>query len=139
MKRTCTRFSAEIGDTAGKLTPFRPQIAGLNFEFLNCVLGRNQNGQVDVTDVQRLAIQVLCALIPKRAINLIIAPTKRIHADRRPSGTALRNYGCREFDQVEYVAAVQRQLIDLPLFHHGAYGGGLCIQQRSPTPHGNAL
>ncbi len=102
---TCPRLRAEIGHATGKLSPFRSQIAGLNLELLNRILRRNQHGQVDVTDVQRLAIEVLCALVPERTVHLVVAPAKRIHSHRCARGAALRNHGCRQLNEVENVAA----------------------------------
>src|SRR4029077_18075285 len=56
MHRPGPGLGAKVGHPARKLAPFRSQIAGLNFELLNRILRGNQHRQIDVTDVQRLAV-----------------------------------------------------------------------------------
>ncbi len=136
---TCPRLRAEIGDATGKLSPLRSQIAGLNLELLNRILRRNQDGQVNVTDVQRLAIEVLCALVPKRTVHLVVAPPKRIHSHRRTRGAALRDHGCRQLNEVKNIAAVEGQLIDFPLLHNRTHCCRFGIQQWSPSLNRDAF
>ena len=49
-------FRAQVGHAAGELAPFGTQIVGLHLKFLNRILSRNDEWQVDVSDVQRLAV-----------------------------------------------------------------------------------
>src|SRR5580658_1004350 len=90
-----TRFRAEVRDCAGKLSPRRVHIVVLNFEFANRVLSWNDDGQVDVADIQRLTVEVLSALVGKRSRYLIIAPTKGVLADGSTTGSALRSHSRR--------------------------------------------
>jgi hypothetical protein len=61
-------LSAQVENSACNLAPLWANIIGLNFEFSDRILRWDQNRQVDVTDIERLAVQVLLsALIRKRA------------------------------------------------------------------------
>src|ERR1700726_31902 len=106
MNRACAGFGAEVGHATRKLSPFSAKIASLHFEFLNGILRRNQDRQVDVANVQRLAIEVLRALVSEGTVHLIISPTKRIHSHGSACGTSLWNYRSSQFDQIKYVAAI---------------------------------
>ena len=59
MYRARAGLGAQINDAAGKPTPLRTQIAGLHLEFLDGILSRDQDRQVDVANIQRLPIEVL--------------------------------------------------------------------------------
>src|ERR1700740_3843519 len=52
------RLGAEGDHAAGELAPIRARVAGLHLELLDGILGWNDNGQVDIADVERLAIEV---------------------------------------------------------------------------------
>src|SRR5262249_28238684 len=69
MPRIASRFGAEIDDSTGEFAPFRPQVAVLHLEFPNGILGRHQHRQIDVPDIQGLAIQILGTLIRKGSPN----------------------------------------------------------------------
>src|SRR5437899_3029397 len=108
MKIVGRAFGTKIRHATSKSAPFRTKITGLHFEFLNGILSRNQHGQVDVSNVERLAIEVLGALVSERAAHLIIAPAERIHSDWCSSRTTLGNYRRRQDDEIENIAAIQR-------------------------------
>src|SRR5581483_2304152 len=71
-------FRAQVDNSARKLSPCRPKIAGLNPELLKRIMGWYENLQINVADIKRLSIYRLCTLIAERSIHLVIAPTKRI-------------------------------------------------------------
>ena len=102
-----TRFRAEVHDAAGELAELRSQVVVLDLEFADGILRRNNDGQVDVADIKRLAVEILGALVPEGTSHLIVAPAKGILADRRSARSALRNGGGRDRDQVKNIAAVQ--------------------------------
>src|SRR5271155_5398304 len=54
----CPTLGAQVDDTTGELAPFRPEVVVLHLKFRYGVLVGNQNRQVDVADVDRLAINV---------------------------------------------------------------------------------
>ena len=110
-----TRFRAEVHDAAGELAELRSQVVVLDLEFADRILSRNNDGEIDVADVERLAVEVLRALIAERASYLVIAPAKRILADGSAARSALRNRRGRNRDQVENVAAIQRKFVGLAL------------------------
>ena len=130
VQRTRASFRTEVGDTTGEFAPLRTQVAGLNSEFLNRILYGNENRQVDIPDVQWLTVEVLCALIAKRSVDLVVSPTERIHSNRGSGGTALRHNRRSQFDQIENIAPVQRQFIGLALFHNGAHRRRFGVEQR---------
>src|SRR5882672_2433462 len=86
-------FCAQVDDSTCELPPVRTQIVVLDFEFSNRILRRNHNRQVDVADIQGLAVQILSALIRERPADLIVAPTERVLAHRRAARAALCNRG----------------------------------------------
>ena len=100
---------------------------------------RNQDRQIDVTDVQWLAVQIFRTLIPERSVYLVVSPSKGIYSHGRPGGTSLRHYGGRQFNQIKYVAPIQRQFVYLALLYHRTEGRRLGIQQRRSALHRYAL
>ena len=106
-----TALGAEVHDTAGELAPFGAEVVVLHFEFGDGILGRNDDGEVDVTDVQRLAVEVLSALIAERTGHLIVAPAEGVLAYRSAARAALGDGARRQGNQVEYVAAVERDFV----------------------------
>ncbi len=86
----------------------------MDFELANGVLSRNDDGQVDVADVQGL---VLRTLVGKRTSNLVIAPTERILAHRRTARPALGNSRWGNGNQIENISPVERQFVRFALFH----------------------
>src|SRR4029077_14401143 len=101
MKIVGRPFRTQIRHATSKSAPLGPKIASLYFEFLDGILGRNQHGQVDVSNVERLDIEVLGTLVSEPAAHLIIAPAERIHSNRCSSGTTLGNYRRRQDDEIE--------------------------------------
>jgi hypothetical protein len=69
---------AEVHHRAGKLAPLSAEVVVLDFELADRILDGNDHRQVDVTDVQRLAVKILGALIGERTSNLIIAPAEGV-------------------------------------------------------------
>ena len=98
---------AQVDDSAGKTTPLRRQVAGMDLELLNRVLDWNQNRQVDVGDVERLAVQILGALIAEGATYLIVAPSEGVDANRSSGRTSLWDDGRSEDNQIKDIASVQ--------------------------------
>ena len=82
---------AEVDDASGKLSPFRPQVVVLHLKFRDRVHVRNQNWQVDISDVYRLAVNIFCALVTKRAAHLVVAPAEWVLAHLRAPRAALGN------------------------------------------------
>src|ERR1700733_1153114 len=116
-------LGAQVDDTAGELAPFRSEVVVLDLKFRDGVLVGNQNRQVDVADVDWLAIDVLGAFVAKGAAYLVIAPAKRIRADLRPAGCSARSAApCdgswRKRDKAEYVTAIQRDLVGFAFVDH---------------------
>src|ERR1700730_7618027 len=103
-----TGLGAQVDHTAREFSPIGPQVTRLHFELLNRVLSGNHHRQVNVANVERLTIEVLRALISKRTIHLIVAPTKGVYAHRSACRAALRNYRRSQADEVKNVAAIQR-------------------------------
>jgi hypothetical protein len=121
---------------AGELAPLGAQIAGLYLEFLNRVLRRDQNG-IDICDVERLAVQILRALISKRPVNLIISPAKGVHLDGCSRRTPLRHHGCCQFNQIKYVPPIEGQFVDLALLdaeRSPGFPGSSRIESIRPGP-----
>ncbi len=130
VERIGSPLRAQAGDSTGKFAPFGFQITGLDFELLNRVLRWNQDGQVDVTDVEGLSVEILGALVSERPVNLVIIPAEGIYADGCARGTPLRNHGRSQNDQIEDIATVERQFVRFPLFHHRANGRRFSIEGR---------
>src|SRR5207244_9797522 len=59
------RIGAQVNDSPGELAPIRPEIVVLDFKFPNRILGRKNERQVDVADIERLAVQIFRALVRK--------------------------------------------------------------------------
>src|SRR5882762_3144564 len=91
MKLFGSGFSAQIDDTAGKLAPISAKIIVLHLEFANRVLRRNNDGQIDIADIQRLAVEILRALIAERTPHLIVTPAKRVGSHGLAACLALSN------------------------------------------------
>ena len=91
MERVSTRLGAQVDHAASELAPLRSQVVVLNLELADRVLGWNDDRQINVADVQRLAVQVFGAFVRKRTADLIIAPAKWVLPDRR----AARMHGQR--------------------------------------------
>ena len=68
-------LGAQVHDAASKFAPFRSQVVVLHFEFGNRVLVGNQDRQVDIADVDGLAVNILDALVAERAANLVSCPS----------------------------------------------------------------
>ncbi len=93
MQAVASGLRAEVDDAAGEFAPVRAQVAGLDLEFLDRVLGRNHHGKVDVADIERLPVQVFRAFIAERTVHLKVAPAERIDSDGRAARAALRDHG----------------------------------------------
>ncbi len=132
-------FRAQVGHSSGETSPFRSQVAGLNFELLDGILGGNQHRQVDIADIQWLAVEIFGTLISKGTAYLVIAPPERIHADGGARGTALGNHGRSEDNEIENIAPVQGQFVRLSLLDDRSYRGGFCIDRRRLSRDGDAL
>src|SRR5438445_10512363 len=76
MERVGTGLGAQIDHATGELAPVGPEIVVLNLEFSDRVLRRNDDGQIYVADVKRLAVEVFGTLVPKRTTDLVITPAK---------------------------------------------------------------
>jgi len=64
----CTSFSAEIVTPPENLPHSGPKLLVCTRNFLDGVLRRNQDGQVDIADVSAADVQKLRALVPKRPL-----------------------------------------------------------------------
>src|SRR5207245_11787542 len=106
---------AEIDDTAGELAPLGAQIVVLDLEFRNRVLRGNHKRQVDVADVERLAIQVLGAFVRERPSNLVIGKVERVLADGATGCVSLGHYGGWNRRQGIDISSIQRQCMCLAL------------------------
>src|SRR6266550_9552531 len=100
-------LSTQVDDAPGELAPLRPQIVVLDFKFPNRILGRNDERQVDIADIERLAVQILRALVPKGAAHLKISEVEGVLADGRAIGVSLRNHRRSDGGEVENVSPVQ--------------------------------
>jgi hypothetical protein len=134
-----TTLCCEIHYSTREAPPLRAEIAGLHLEFLDRILRRNQHGQVDVADVQGLAVEILGTLISKGAIDLVVSPAKWIHSHWRTRRTALWNYRWSQTDQVKDIASVERKFVRFTLFDNRAYGGRFGIDQGRLAFHGDAF
>src|SRR6266851_1822792 len=134
-----SRPGAEVDDTAGEFAPFRTHIVVLDFEFSDRILGRNDERQVDIADIERLAVQIFRALVPKGAAHLKISEVEGVLADGRAIGVSLRNHGGSDEGEIKNVAPVQGQLRGLALVDNFAKRGGFRLQQRSFAGHLDSL
>ena len=91
MERVGTGLGAQIDHATGELAPVGPEIVVLNLEFSDRVLRRNDDGQIYVADVKRLAVEVFGTLVPKRTTDLVVTPAKWVLPHRRAAGSALGN------------------------------------------------
>src|ERR1700723_2226690 len=122
-------LSAQVENAAGDFAPLRSNVICLYFELSDGVLRGNQDGQVDVPDIERLSIEVFGALIGKCASDLEVTPSKRILTGCGLTGLSLHDHGWRNLDQAEYVAAVQGQLVRVTFLHHFSERRSLRLQQ----------
>src|ERR1700723_3645954 len=139
MKIVGAALGAKVENASGDFAPVRANIICLYFEFSDGVLRRNQDGQVDISDIERLTIEVFGALIGKSAADLEVAPCKRILTSRSLTRLSLHNHGWRDLDEAEYVAAVQGQFVGVAFFHHLTERGGLRLQEWNVGSDGDRL
>src|SRR5258708_10537918 len=78
-----SRSGAEVDDTAGEFAPLRTHIVVLDLKFPNRILGRNDERQVDIADIERLAVQIFRALVPKGPAHLQLTKVEGVLADSR--------------------------------------------------------
>src|SRR6202022_3325848 len=71
----------------------------------------------------------------ERPTDLVIAPAERILANLRSAGTALLDGRGRKRDEVENVAAIQRNLVSLAFVDDLTKGRRVWLQQRRLTAH----
>ena len=112
-----SRFGAEVDDPPGELAPVRPKIVVLDLKFRNRILGRKNERQIDIADIEWLPVQILGALVRKGAANLKISEVERVLAHGRAIAVSLRYYGGSDGGEVKNVAPVQRQLVGFSRFH----------------------
>src|SRR5882724_3692301 len=112
------RFRAQVHDAARELAPFCTLIVRLDFIFVDGVLGRNDDRQIDVAYIQGLTVEVLGTLVGERTSDLVIAPAEWVLAHRRAAGSSLSNRCRRDRNQVKDISSVQRQFIGLALIYH---------------------
>ena len=124
------RLRAEVDDAAGELAPFRTHVVVLHLEFADGILRWYKQRQVDVADVQWLAIKVFRALIGERSADLIVARSKGFLPTVRTLRTALRNHRWGQRRQVKNVAAIQRNFSRLASGDHLPEGRAIRLQQR---------
>src|SRR5580658_2563345 len=110
-------LGAEVDDTARELAPFRADVVVLDLKFTDRILNRNDDRQIDVADVQRLAIQIFRALVGEGTAHLIGSPAEWVLTDWGAARTALRDCRRGQKNQVKYVAAVERNLVRLALVY----------------------
>src|SRR5712664_4835466 len=122
-----SRPGAQVDYTPGELAPLRPQIVVLDFKFPDRILGRNDERQVDIADIERLAVQIFRALVPKGATDLKISEVEGVLADGRAIGVSLRNHGGSDEGEIKNVAPVQGQLRGLALVDNLAKRGGFSL------------
>src|SRR5207237_10168718 len=91
MGRVSTGLGAQIHHATGEPAAVGAEIVVLNLEFSDPVLRRNDDGQIYVSDVKRLAVEVFGTLVPKRTTDLVVTPAKWVLPHRRAAGSALGN------------------------------------------------
>ena len=112
------RFSAQVDDSAGELAPVWPEIIVLHLEFRYRILRRKNERQINIADVEWLAVQILRALVCKGTAHLKISEVEWVLADGRAVGVSLRNYGGSHVGEIENVATIQGQLVYFAFFHN---------------------
>src|SRR5207248_7608741 len=88
--------------------PVRRKIVVLDLKFRNRILGRKNERQIDIADIEWLPVQILGALVRKGAANLKISEVERVLAHGRAIAVSLRYYGGSDGGEVKNVAPVQR-------------------------------
>ena len=106
-------LGAEVDDSTGELAPLGTKIVVLHLEFPYGILVGGDQRQVDVADVEGLAVEILRALVTKGSADLIVAKIERIPAHDGAARVPLRNHGRGQKRQVENVAAIQRKFVGL--------------------------
>jgi hypothetical protein len=91
MPRVAAALGTQIKNSARQAAPFWSEIVGLHLELANRVLGRNQDRQIDVTNIQRLSVEVLRALVGKRTTYLEVTPGEWILPGRCSACSALQD------------------------------------------------
>src|SRR4029077_6960106 len=89
----CTRLCAQVHNAARELAPLGTLIVRLDFVLADGILGWDDDGQVDVADVQRLPVKIFRSLIGEGSSDLVVAPTERVLPHRRTARTALGDRG----------------------------------------------
>ena len=113
VKLVGARLGGEIDYAARETAPLRVQVIRLNLEFLKRVLGGNQAELVDVTVVQRHAVEILRALVGDGTSNLVVAVVEGILPHGVALRLSLRHHAGGERHQVHRVAPVERQFVYL--------------------------
>src|SRR5580692_3761847 len=98
MPAICTGLRTQVDYAAGELAPLSTQVTVLDFEFTDGILRRNDNREIDVSDIEGLTIKVLRSLICERTSDLVVAPTERVLTDGRTTRPALSNCPRRNRD-----------------------------------------
>src|SRR5262249_35922657 len=88
-----SRLGAQVNDATGEFAPVRTQVVVLDLKFGNRILCRKDERQINIADIKRLAVEILCALVRKGAANLKISEVEWVLADGRAIGVSLRDHG----------------------------------------------
>ena len=108
-------FRDQIDDTARELAPFRSKIVVLDLKLRYRILRRDHQRQVDVANVEWLAIQIFRTLVGERSSDLIIGEVKRVLANDRAGSISLRNHRWSHGRKVVNIPSIQGQLVGLAL------------------------
>ena len=105
-------------------------VVRLHAEFGDRVGDWNQCGDIAVSDVHRNTVKERDALVRRAAADLVVARRENVLARQVPVGGTLRHNARHQVDQVQDIAAVQRQFLNRPRSNHLAQRRIFRLQQR---------
>ena len=108
-----------------------PRLLYCTLNSANGILRRYHQRQIDVADVERLAIQIFRALIREGSADLVVAQSQRGSCPTMvPIAVALRNHGRRQCGKIETFRPFSGISFALRLVDHLPEGRTIRLQQR---------
>ncbi len=140
MQIICPGFGGEIYHSACGSAVLRRQIVFLHIEFLDDILRWYEFDRMAERDDHRCAIQHPIALVCSAATDLEVAVGRIVC--RRPSGLpglSLRHHAWGKRDQRQWVASVQRKLVNGALRDYSSYCGVIGLDHFRASRYGHFL
>ena len=130
----------DIDDAAGKPPELGAAVVGLHAELGDRLRARGQHDDVAVGGIlDRHSVEVGGALVRRSAADLVVAGREHVLAGQAALAAPLWHDRWRQRDQVQHIAAVQRQLLHGAATHHDTKRGVFGLQHGRGTGHLNGL